>query len=413
MNRNEFINHFSNLLLEFRKNNDLKQFFARLHREYLDIPNSDEIVISQFNGIGDNILLSSFIRNVRNNNPDKKITLICNKAKYDLFEYCPYIDSIVTIDIDKPSYADCMEIIFNCIKEHFWYYKFGLSLAPQWNRPNYMAMLINYLLYANKSVGYSVNAYQSYYDNHIDYYNDPLNYDTFFTDCLYTPYNVIHNIARKKYLLEYLNYSLDDMHLEAWLSAADEAYANNILKDINTDTKLIILGLGGIEKSKQYPPDLLVSALISIHVDNPNIKFLLLGDSNDIVAAEYISERVACINLINATTLRQSIALIKRCSMYIGNDTSLSHMASIFNLPEIVIFMEAKDKQNDVPGHLSSIQQFKPYTDKLVIIQPQESLDICRDAHIHGGCCYNYPHCITQINPLEIINAFNKLKQYI
>lgn len=408
MYKDEFKLHVNKLIDELKIDNDFKKFLANLSLDKLNLNKSNEIVIFQFNGLGDNILLSSFLRNVYLNNKGKKITLVCNEKTKDLYEYCPYITRLVTISHKSPHFVDCLEDIFNCLYTNFWDYAFELALAPQWDRTNFMAMLMSYFIKADKKVGFSVNAYRScYLDDPPEFYNDPVDFDTLFTDPLYAPLEVIHNIDRKKFILEYLNYKVDNMYLETWLSKEDEEYAASLLKTY--DAKFITIGLGGVLKSKRYPIDLLSKALYQIQKDNPNIMFVILGDKDDIDAANMLSA-LKCISLVNKTTLRQSIALIKYCKLYIGNDTVTSHMASIFKLPEIVIFMEAKDKQHDVLGYLSSIAQFKPYTDKLIIIQPEHSLDICKEAHIHGGCCYNEPHCITSIDPSQIVNAFNELK---
>ena len=104
---------------------------------------------------------------------------------------------------------------------------------------------------------------------------------------------------------------------------------------------------------------------------------------------------------------------MQQCQLYIGNDTVTSHMASVYNLPIINIVMEAKDKYNDCPGHLSSVQQFSPRSKIVKIVQPEYSLNQCQIAHIHGGCMFDMPHCITQINPQKIVEVYQEIRKEI
>ena len=94
--------------------------------------------------------------------------------------------------------------------------------------------------------------------------------------------------------------------------------------------------------------------------------------------------------------------------MYIGNDTGMVHVASTFKKPCIVLYSQCHDKDNDAPGYLSSVDRFHPYDSEYIDLRGQRSIDECSDIHIHGGCCRNEPHCISLIEPKEIVDAFQK-----
>lgn len=414
MTKQEFIIYFKDLLNRLKdKSIDIVQFFELLDMSKLELPVTNSIVIFQFNGIGDNILVSSFIRNVRLNNPDSIIVVICNATSKDLYRNCPYINKLIPIECKSKTIVGIIEDLFNTFVEQCWEYQFKLALSPQWGRPNFAGALGCFLIKAQRSIGYSINSWKAYYDDPPKFYNDALNYDFLLTDPLYVDNKVIHNIVRKRYILEYLNYKVDDMKLEAWLDEDDLSFVDDIINRYNKKRRRLVgLGVGGILGCKHYPPQLLVRALQQININNEYL-FVIIGDKDDLYAANYIETILKdnVINLVGRTTLRQALAVVSTFNYYIGNDTSVAHMAAVFNIPSIILFMESKDKWNDIPGHLSSVQQFSPYNDKAIIIQPENVLDICQDAHIHGGCCYNVPHCITQITPEEIIDAFNALKR--
>lgn len=95
-------------------------------------------------------------------------------------------------------------------------------------------------------------------------------------------------------------------------------------------------------------------------------------------------------NLIGKTTLRETIAVLQKCDLYIGGDTGPMHMAAACGLKGVAISKHAKnaDKSN-----ASSKERFGPWLSKIQFIQPEHSLPGC-----NNGCNKLYPHCIKLIN---------------
>ena len=61
----------------------------------LDAGSLKRILVLRLDEIGDVILMSPFLRELRRNLPDAKITLIVKPAVYNLVEHCPYVDNVV------------------------------------------------------------------------------------------------------------------------------------------------------------------------------------------------------------------------------------------------------------------------------------------------------------------------------
>ena len=189
-----FYDHIQELNNQLKSNQiTVAQFFHKLNinKYFKKLPLSDEIIIFQFNAIGDSILVSSFIREVKQNNLSKKITLVCNDTSNDLFEYCPYIDKLVPIKCVNKTLPDIIQDLINTFKDNFWKYKFALALCPQWGRPNFAASLGAYLVGAERSVGYNVNSWNTikyflYDKRNITSFNSLLCLDVFDQNCINT-----------------------------------------------------------------------------------------------------------------------------------------------------------------------------------------------------------------------------------
>ena len=95
-------------------------------------------------------------------------------------------------------------------------------------------------------------------------------------------------------------------------------------------------------------------------------------------------------NLIGKTTLRETIAVLQKCDLYIGGDTGPMHMAAACGLKGVAISKHAKnaDKSN-----VSSKERFGPWQSKIQFIQPGYSLLGCEN-----GCDKLYAHCIKQVS---------------
>ena len=221
----------------------------------------------------------------------------------------------------------------------------------------------------------------------------PTDYDFLLTNNMLHPKDMWNDVERKYYLLEILGYKIHSHELEMWI---DDYY------DLSNIKKPIAIGLGGREKKKKYDIHLLIDALKQIYLIDPSVTFILLGGKDDTP-----NIKMDWIDLTGKISIRQSAYIIKNSFCYIGNDTATLHIASIYKKPIIALYMEAKDKTQDNPGLLSSIYRFAPKNIK--ILQPKTSLYPCNQQHVHGGCSSTISHCINQIKPIEIVNAYKEV----
>lgn len=118
-----------------------------------------------------------------------------------------------------------------------------------------------------------------------------------------------------------------------------------------------------------------------------------------------IGDRV--INLAGKTTLRQMCAVVSKTSMYIGGNTGTMHIAAAAKIPVIMIFKDAADCSR---GYLSTFARFSPWQVPTKIVQPKHALQPCADKIPVAECFANQPHCITQIKPKDIADAFDVMK---
>jgi len=75
-------------------------------------------------------------------------------------------------------------------------------------------------------------------------------------------------------------------------------------------------------------------------VENFGARVLLFGSRGDHAAAENVRQYASfpLANIAGLTTLKEAVALITRCKLFISNDSGLMHVAGALGIPTIAIF---------------------------------------------------------------------------
>ena len=161
------------------------------------------------------------------------------------------------------------------------------------------------------------------------------------------------------------------------LHAQEEAFARMYLQHhrVPEGEMLIALHPGGegFGRRKRWPAERFVelgAALIERH----KAHIVVLGGPQEEELGEQIAQRIlrrspdAAATVLNAagrTTLRQAAALIARCSAFVGNDSSLLHLANALGVPAVGIYGPSN------PVH------FRPFMPGALVVQPEDPYTPC------------------------------------
>lgn len=349
-----------------------------------DFSNINTILITHINGIGDAILLSPFLRELRKNYPEARIILITYKNQMDIFTYCPYIDDLFIME--QPfvcSQHDAFIYVLDFMRKNFWNkITIDLALVPHASENNYTALITSLFSLAKYRVGYSDNNWACYYDvNEVEKENifkdvaDNYIYgEVILTNHVIYPFDCYHEISRRLYILTYLNCIVEDDSLECWLKD-DEKNEMNLFMNKYKDRKKIVIGIGGVLTYKKFLLNKYISLMKKINQYNRNVMFFIACGKSEIDNAKKIKSQINNTVILDFS-LRKTIAAMYHMDFYIGNDTAAAHMASLNKkIKMIVIFNEAEEMWNYYPHATSVIRRFSPQCDKLAIIRPKIAAD--------------------------------------
>lgn len=183
-----------------------------------------KILVVRLDEIGDMVLTTPFLRELRRNYPKAEITLVVKPAVYNLVELCPYIDKIKKFTKANGRWAFFQNINqskrFAC---HELEHDYDLAIVPRFDSDYaYMAGAIAFFSGAVKRIGYApwVLPCKSKLDAGLE---------RFYTDFVPARDGVCHEVERNLDILRYLGCSIENTSLELWIDKHDEQVAKKLL----------------------------------------------------------------------------------------------------------------------------------------------------------------------------------------
>ncbi len=368
----------------------------------------ERVLVIRLDEIGDVILTVPFLRELRINLPDAWITLVVKPAVYNIVELCPYVDEVLTYNWSIKGWYSKVPIVRSFVKslfckvrafslcmKHLWRRRFDMALIPRWDVDYYGATFLAFLSGARYSIGYSEK-------NTFNKMRENKNYDVLLTHPVKRQ-SVKHEVCRSIDMLTEMGFVVDNLDIELWISDDDVSVADALLGDVaDGDTQLIAVSPGAGAKKRCWPISRFVE-LIRWICTSFYAKVILIGGPEDRDLGDYVSDALGnrVINIIGKTTLRQTVALLKRCSLFVGSDSGPMHMAAACNVPVVEISCHPK---NGYSWSSNSPTRFGPWRVPHIVVQPDAPVSPC-----YGECRAGYPHCILGVSIDEVKRAVERL----
>ena len=374
----------------------------------------ENILIVRLDAIGDMIVTSGFLREVRRNFPAAHITLVTSSVAAPMVEFCPYLNEVLILDRKflSVNFIEMLEQIAVFCRENLWRKKFSVAFSPRWDFDTTAAILTCWLSGARERIGYCVNPFQSWLSNPPPQFAPQFGF--LLTKDIVTPQSVISEVEKNFYLLEAVGLKVEQMHMELFFGAADAQRASELLKNIPSTSKKVLLGIGAGFPSRKYPVEKLLVVLKELV--KKDLVFVLVGGQAEIEDAAFLEKNLPpekVLNLVGKLTIRETEAVVSQTDLYLGNDTGTVHMAAAAQVPVIGIYRGSVEQENILPAILNEYRRFPPWQTKAIALRPAHPLGDCAtEPPVYGLCRHpEIPHCITQITPQEILAAVEQMMQ--
>jgi heptosyltransferase-2 len=307
---NDVFGQIKSLLLDNVKM-DTKNGVKQYHR----------ILISRTDRIGDVVLSTPVIKALRNRFPQAYISMMVAPCARDIVEGNPYLDEVIIYDKNgkHKSWLRSIKFASSLRKKKF---DLAVILHPT-NRMHLLTFLaaIPERLGYNRKFGFLLNHRKPHTKQEAAKHEAEYNLD------LLRDYSISGNPA--------------DLFMP--IKVESEAYVDELFRKegISPTDKLLAINPGASCPSKIWPTERfrqVCEKLINLY----SLKILILTGPKDISLADKITlhyeAKGRVINLAGKTSLSQMASILKRCALFISNDSGPVHIASALDTPVISIF---------------------------------------------------------------------------
>jgi len=166
-------------------------------------------------------------------------------------------------------------------------------------------------------------------------------------------------------------------------------------------SKLIGLHPGAGHPRKRWPKESF--AALGKSLTGRGFSLLVFGGPEEKELAEYVASKAGpgAVSMVGGQDLRATLALIKRCRVFISNDSGLAHCAAALLVPTLSVF-------GPTDPALS-----RPYGPSAKTVQSPVKCGPCYRPADKYGCREPGPPCLSRVSPESVFSEFLKFYQSV
>lgn len=286
-----------------------------------------KILVIALSGIGDALMFTPALKLLKKSSPDSSIdALVMFGAAKEIYNKNPFIDSVLHFNFLRENIFVSLKFVLHLRKK----YDSIISIYPS-NRKEYN--LISFLIGAKKRAA-------------VEYLRDNKMNLGWLNNITVREDDSVHNVQTNIKLIEkLLNKNFDDEPpMEIYLSNEEEEFAENYLNELNINKSDLVIGFHpGCATLKNHIKRRWeaekFAALAGKLITKKYAKIFLFGGPEEEELKSLINSMIDSENslIIKTETFLQSIAVMKRCNLFITNDSALMHVASALKLKVVAI----------------------------------------------------------------------------
>ena len=247
--------------------------------------------------IGDAVISTGLLAHLIERHPDARITIACGPAAAALFAAVPGLERIVTMEKTR-------------WRGH-WFRLWRASAMQRWHLVvDLRSSALAYLVPARRRLVYRRD-------------DGP-----------------VHRVASVGALAG----TAEPPAPRLWLAPEHESAAARL---VPTGRPLLALGAGAAWRAKRWREEHFAALSARLTAPDglmPGAAIAVLGDAADRGCTRSLVEALpGCIDLVGAVDLLTAAALLRRCSLFIGNDSGLMHIAAAAGAPTLGLFGPSRE----------------------------------------------------------------------
>jgi heptosyltransferase II len=281
-----------------------------------------KILVRTTNWVGDTVMMIPALTALGKRFPDARITVLASPWVIPLLENHPCVDGTMVIDKGKGFFSTCKELtrVISRIRSE----RFDLAVLFQ---NAFEAAFLASMGGVRQIAGYNTDGRGLFLTHKVIRDKDILS---------------VHQIEYYLRLVETLGCQIEDRKPDLHISDEDLESTRSMISFLGIEENSFVLGLnpGAVYGSAKRWPEDRFAAIGDLAAKNWNARVLIFGAFSEREIGDRVSGYMHAdtINLCGQTTLGQAMALIKRCNLFVTNDSGLMHVAAAFDVPLVAVF---------------------------------------------------------------------------
>ena len=288
-----------------------------------------KILVIKLDNIGDFILVTPFLRELRRNFPDKWITLATSNCSRELASRCPYVDEVQAIPINVTGLWSILKTCSQHCKfgNKLRHQGFDLAINVRWDSDYYHAWLLMYRTHATWRITHSETVYElkEKHDQH---------FDAFYTQ-VRSSKKIQHEVLQNLDLITFLGGKIENEELELWVDDQDRKWASEFLG--REEILTIFIGFSASKNHKRWGIEKFIQVANSL-VTSFGCKVILSGTPQDSNLLKSVKSHChSRIKFLCDSNLWKIVAMIEKCHLVLCNDSAPAHIAAAVKTPVVTI----------------------------------------------------------------------------
>lgn len=342
------------------------------------IADARRILVIRYRFLGDTILTGPFLKNLRHAYPSATIDVLVGPQSGEVLHGCPYVNDLIEFDTTRFHKYDSGA----GDTKSFWSYV-SLLRKRKYDtvfvlKRSWSSALLALLSGARNRIGYATEGRQILLTRGV-------------------PYNPqMHEVASTLSVLQAAGVEIVDDKLEAWISAQEQEQILNMVPELSTARRRVLIHPAAAHPDKMYPIESWAPVVRGLFEKHGMVPFYTGAERDTAMYRELESLcGVEGVHLAGKLSIRQSMALYSNMHLSVCVDSGPAHLSAATGTPTIALFGPTDPRR------------WQPHGEHTIALY-DETLP-CRPC-LYKKTCDDRP-CLTQYAPSKILEACDKLLQ--